>query len=96
MIHKGKVLQMFDSSKCLKAEAFLVSTANTLQKKKSFQINFRFKNKIKFLTKVVPTRFSKQISNIGDKCRSSLHSPHFLRVPSRAGTDAHLGGSLLI
>lgn len=83
---------MFDSSKCLKAEVFLVSTATTIAKKKvkkkkkeSFQINFRFKNKLKFLTKVVPTRFSKQISNIGDKCRSSLHSPHFLRVPSRAG-----------
>lgn len=28
---------MFDSSKCLKAEAFLVSTANTLQKKKVFR-----------------------------------------------------------
>lgn len=77
---------MFDSSKCLKAEAFLVSTKTTLakKKKKSFQINFRF-TKIKFLTKVVPTSFSKQKSNIGDKCRSSLHSPHFLRVPSRAG-----------
>ena len=58
---------MFDSTKRPKAEALLVSTTATLakrKKKKSFQINFRMKNKIKFLTKVVPTRFSKQISNI--------------------------------
>lgn len=59
---------MFDSAKCPKAEAFLVYTETTLAEKggggRSFQINFRIKNKIKFLTKVVPTRFSKQISNI--------------------------------
>lgn len=70
---------MFDSTKCPKAQAFLVSTATALARKKKKV--FGFKNKIKFLTKVVPTRFSKQISNIGDKCCSSLHSPHLLRVP---------------
>lgn len=39
------------------------------------------KNKIKFLTKVVPTRFSKQISNIWDKCRSCLNSPQCSASP---------------
>ena len=67
MIHKEKVLYMFDSAKCPKAEAFLVYTATTLAEKGgggSFQFKLIIKNKIKFLTKVVPTRFSKQISNI--------------------------------
>ena len=54
------------------------------------------KNKIKFLTKVVPTRFSKQISNIWDKCRSCLHSPHVLRVPSRRRASAHRSGAPLL
>ena len=54
---------MFDSAKRPKAEAFLVYTSRK-RRGGSFQINFRMKNKIKFLTKVAPTRFSKQISNI--------------------------------
>lgn len=73
---------MFDSSTSPKAEPLPVSPATTLTHQPPFLTNFRVKNKIKFLTKVVPTRFSKQISNIGEKGRSSLHSPHVLRVPA--------------
>lgn len=97
MIHKENVLQVFDSSQCLKAEALLVSTA-TREREKVFRSISDLQRRSEFLTKVVPTRFSKQISNIGDECCSSLHGPHPLRVPSRRGleTGAHRGGSRAI
>ena len=44
MIHKEKVLYMFDSAKCPKAEAFLVYTATTLAEKGGGEFSDQFQN----------------------------------------------------